>query len=250
MSGMAFTVGDLAKLTGVTVRALHHYDELGLVVPSQRSAAGYRLYGDADILRLQQVLLFRELGLPLDEIAAVLDDPDYDSIDALRRHREVLVAKRARLDAMLVALDATISTPNEGKTMKPDDVKTMFDGFDPEDYADEAHQRWGETDSFKESARRTKRYGKPEWEQIKREANAIYTELAQLMTAGAAPTDPRVAAQVEAHRAHIDRWFYPCSHAIHRKLGEIYVADPRFAANIDGYGAGLAQFMRDAFVAG
>jgi MerR family transcriptional regulator, thiopeptide resistance regulator len=245
-----FTVGDLARLTGVTVRALHHYDELGLVVPSQRSAAGYRLYGDADILRLQQVLLFRELGLPLDEIAAVLDDPHYDPIDALRRHREVLVAKRARLDAMLVALDAAISTSNQGKTMQPDDVKTLFDGFDPEAYADEAQQRWGETDAFKESARRTKRYGKPEWEQIKREADAIYTQLAQLMTAGAVPTDPSVAEHVDAHRAHIDRWFYPCSPAMHAKLGEMYVADPRFTANIDRYGAGLAKFMRDAFAAG
>ncbi len=245
-----FTVGDLARLTGVTVRALHHYDELGLVVPSQRSAAGYRLYGDADILRLQQVLLFRELGLPLDAIAAVLDDPNYDPIDALRRHREVLVAKRARLDAMLVALDAAISTSNRGKTMQPEDVKTLFDGFDPETYADEAQQRWGETDSFKESARRAKRYGKPEWEQIKREADAIYTQLAQLMTAGAAPTDPSVAEHVEAHRAHIDRWFYPCSRAMHAKLGEMYVADPRFTANIDRYGAGLAKFMRDAFAAG
>ncbi len=247
---MAFTVGDLAKLTGVTVRALHHYDELGLVVPSQRSAAGYRLYGDADILRLQQVFLFRELGLPLDEIAAVLDDPDYDPIDALRRHREVLVAKRARLDAMLVALDAAISTPNQGKTMRPDDIKNLFDGFDPDDYAEQAQQRWGETDSFQESARRTKRYGKPEWEQIKRKADAIYTRLAALMAAGAAPDDPAVAAQVEAHRLHIDRWFYPCSTAIHAKLGEMYVADPRFTANLDRHRAGLAQFMRDAFVAG
>src|SRR5689334_20527249 len=97
---MAFTVGDLARLTGITVRALHHYDEIGLVCPSARSPAGYRLYSDADVVRLQQVLLFRELGLPLDEIAQVIDDNTLRE-DVLRQHRDVLVTKRARLDAMV-----------------------------------------------------------------------------------------------------------------------------------------------------
>src|SRR6478609_6708400 len=105
---MAFTVGDLAPLTGVTVRALHHYDEIGLVRPSQRTAAGYRLYDDADVLRLHQVLLFRELGLPLDEIAAAIDEATSQA-DLLRRHREVLVTRRTRLDAMLAALDERLA---------------------------------------------------------------------------------------------------------------------------------------------
>src|SRR6185369_16523131 len=127
---MALTVGELAKLTGVTVRALHHYDEIGLVRPSQRSDAGYRLYIEGDVLRLQQVLLFRELGLPLDEIAGVLDDPDHRRVDTLRRHREVLVGKRVRLDAMVAAIDTALRL-EEGTAMQPDDVKTMFEGFDP-----------------------------------------------------------------------------------------------------------------------
>jgi MerR family transcriptional regulator, thiopeptide resistance regulator len=91
---MAFTVGELAKLTGITVRTLHHYDEIGLVQPSDRSRAGYRLYADGDVLRLQQVLVYKELGLPLDEIAAVLDDPAFSRVGALQRHREALIAKR------------------------------------------------------------------------------------------------------------------------------------------------------------
>src|SRR5690348_9006480 len=134
---MAFTVGELARLTGITVRTLHHYDEVGLVRPSQRTSAGYRMYDDGDVLRLQQVLLLRELELPLDEIAAVLDDPKYRRADALRRHREVLVTKRARLDAMVQALDAALRL-EEGHAMQPDDVKSLFEGFDPEEYADEA----------------------------------------------------------------------------------------------------------------
>src|SRR6187455_905448 len=127
---MAFTVGELSRLTGVTVRALHHYDEIGLVRPSQRTAAGYRLYGDADVLRLHQVLLFRELGLPLEEIAAAIDEAEGQA-ELLRRHREVLVTRRARLDAMLAALDARLATFEEGTTMRPEEVKALFDGFDP-----------------------------------------------------------------------------------------------------------------------
>lgn len=242
---MPFTVGDLARLTGVTVRALHHYDEIGLVRPSRRTAAGYRLYDDADVHRLQQVLLFRELGLPLDEIAAALDAARTRD-ELLRQHRDVLVAKRARLDAMLSALDKALAHLEEERPMQPDDVKDMFEGFDHSQYEDEARERWGETDAYKESARRTKSYGKAEWDQIKRDWGAIYGELADLMRAGAAVSDPRVQALVEQHRLHIDRWFYPCSVAMHKSLGAMYVADPRFAANLDKTGPGFAQFLSDA----
>jgi DNA-binding transcriptional MerR regulator len=245
---MAFTVGELAKLTGITVRALHHYDELGLVVPSQRTDAGYRLYTDADVLRLQEVLVFRELGLPLTEIAAVLADPEHRRGEALRKHRELIVAKRGRLDAMLAAIDAALEI-EEGRAMQDDQVKSLFEGFDHEAYASEAEARWGDTDAYKESARRTKRYGKAEWDAIRREGDAIYVRFAELMREGAVPGDARVRGVVEVHRAHIDRWFYPCSPAMHRGLAELYVADPRFAANIDKLAPGLARFMRDAIVA-
>ena len=242
-----FTVGELAKLTGVTVRTLHHYDELGLVRPSQRSEAGYRLYTDRDVLRLQQVLLFRELGLPLDEIAAVLDDPAFSRGDALRRHREVLVGKRARLDAMLAALDRALI--KEEGPMKPEEVKSLFEGFDPEEYAEEAKQKWGETDAYKESARRTKQYGKAEWDAIRREGDAINVRLVELMREGAGPDDARVREAALAHREHISKWFYPCSREIHRGLAAMYLADPRFTANLDRIAPGFARFLHDAIVA-
>ena len=245
---LALTVGELAKLTGVTVRTLHHYDELGLVRPSQRSDAGYRLYAQADVLRLQQVLLLRELGLPLGEIASVIDDPDYRRADALRRHREVLIGKRVQLDAMVAAIDAALRL-EEGTAMQPDDVKKMFEGFDPAAYEEEAKQKWGETEAYQESQRRTKRYGKAEWEAIQRESAAIYERFAELMREGAAADDARVRGVVEAHRAHIDRWFYPVSRAMHVGLAEMYVADPRFTANIDKVAPGLAAFVRDAILA-
>ncbi len=245
---MACTVGELARLTGITVRTLHHYDELGLVVPSQRTVAGYRLYDDADVIRLQQVLLFRELGLPLDDIARAIDEAG-DRQALLHQHREVLLQKRARLDAMLAALDSALGTLEKGQVMQPDDVKQMFAGFDPSQYEEEARQRWGDTDAYKESARRTRRYGKAEWDQIQTDWQAIYAELAAQMTAGTPVTDPAVQVLVEKHRAHIDRWFYPCSIEMHRGLGQMYVADARFAANLDKVAPGFASYLSEAIAA-
>lgn len=245
---MAITVGELSRLTGVTVRALHHYDEIGLVRPSQRTAAGYRLYDDADVLRLHQVLLFRELGMPLDEIGAALDEATSQH-DLLRRHREVLVTKRARLDAMLSALDARLIAFEKGTPMTPDEMKTLFEGFDPSQYEDEVKERWGETDAYRESARRTKSYTKADWERYKRESEAIGARLVALMQGGAAATDPAVQAAVEDHRLLIDRWFYPCSVAMHHQLGAMYVQDPRFTANLDKLASGYAQYLSDAIAA-
>jgi DNA-binding transcriptional MerR regulator len=246
---MAFTVGELSRLTGVTVRALHHYDEIGLVRPSQRTAAGYRLYDERDVLRLQQVLVLRELGVPLDDIAPAID-ASADRAALLRKHRGMLAEKRGRLDAMLAAVDAALEVLEKDRKMRPEDFKAMFDGFDPTEYEDEAQKRWGNTPAYQESSRRTQQYGKPEWQAIRDESEEIYTRLGQLMQQGAAPSDPAVQAAVEDHRKHIDRWFYPCSSQMHKGLGEMYVADPRFTANLDKKGgAGFAQFLRDAIAA-
>lgn len=245
---MAFTVGELARLTGITVRALHHYDEIGLVVPSQRTAAGYRLYDDKDVIRLQQVLLFRELGLPLDEIAFAIDEAGTRD-ELLRKHREVLIAKRSRLDAMLSALDSALATLEKGQAMQPDDVKHMFEGFDHSQYEEEAKQRWGDTDAYKESTRRTKKYGKAEWDQIQADWQKLYADLAALMKTNTPVGDPAVQALVEAHRAHIDRWFYPCGVEMHKGLGAMYVQDARFAANLDKVAPGFAQYLSDAIAA-
>jgi hypothetical protein len=125
----------------------------------------------------------------------------------------------------------------------------MFDGFDPAAHEAEARQRWGGTDAYKESAKRTQAYGKAEWQEIRQESDAINARLRDLMQQGAAPSDPAVQAAVEDHRRHIDRWFYPCSKEIHRGLGEMYVADPRFTANLDQVVTGFARFLRDAIAA-
>lgn len=241
---MAFTVGELSRLTGVTVRTLHHYDEIGLCRPSQRNAAGYRLYDEADVLRLQQVLVLRELGMPLTEIAAAIDgEPDRAAL--LRKHRAALVEKRGKLDAMLAAVDHALRHLEKGTTtMQPDDVETLFTG-----YEEEAKQRWGHTEAYAESARRTKGYTKEDWARYKAEAAEVGERIAALMRAGKPVTDPEVQAAVEDHRLLIDRWFYPCSVEMHRALGAMYVADPRFTENLDKLGAGYAQYLSDAIAA-
>jgi MerR family transcriptional regulator, thiopeptide resistance regulator len=246
---MAFTVGELSRLTGVTVRALHHYDEIGLVRPSQRSAAGYRLYSDEDVLRLQQVLVLRELGVPLDDIAGALDDAT-DRAAPLRRHRQALLEKRGQIDQMVTAVDVALRALEEGtQKMRPEDFKQLFDGFNPEDHEEEARQRWGNTEAYKESTRRAQQYGMPEWEAIKRESEEIYARLRALMEQGAAASDPAVQAAVEDHRRHIARWFYPCSKEAHHGLGEMYIADPRFTATYEKVAPGFARFLRDAIAA-
>lgn len=246
---MAFTVGELSRLTGVTVRTLHHYDEIGLVRPSQRTAAGYRLYSDDEALRLQQVLVLRELGVPLNEIGDAIDAAG-DRAALLRKHRAQLAAKRTRLDAMLAAVDAALDVLERGTQMTQDDWKAMFDGFDPAAHEAEASERWGNTPAYKESARRTQTYGKAEWQAIRDESEAIYARLGELMQRGALASDPAVQAAVEDHRKHLERWFYACSVQMHKGLGEMYVADPRFTATLDGKVApGFALYFRDAIAA-
>jgi MerR family transcriptional regulator, thiopeptide resistance regulator len=246
---MALTVSQVAEIAGVSVRTLHHYDEIGLLRPSGRSAAGYRLYNDADLARLQQVMFFRELEMPLQEIRKALSDPEFDIAAALRMQRQLLSEKAARLHGLLSAVDAALARLGNEEPMTREEMIQMFDGFDPSAYETEVEQRWGQTEAYQESRRRTARYSKRDWEAIKSEANATFARLADLMTAGIAPDSSEAMDAAEAHRQHIDRWFYPCSPAFHRGLGRLYVDDPRFTANLDKTTPGLAAYAAAAFAA-
>jgi DNA-binding transcriptional MerR regulator len=239
-------VGEVAELARVTVRALHHYDELGLLSPSGRSEAGYRLYSYTDLTRLQEILIWRRLGFSLAEIRALLDDPRYDRVGALERQREVIGREIERLGALAGAVDAAIDAELKGIRLQEDG---MFEGFDPTDYEDEARERWGNTEAYRESARRAQRYGDAEWADIRREAEEIVHELASLLRAGEPADGERPRGLAERHRRHISRWFYPCSPEMHRGLGEMYVADERFARNYEREAGGLAAYFRDAIVA-
>jgi hypothetical protein len=133
--------------------------------------------------------------------------------------------------------------------MTKEEMFEVFGDFDPSKYEDEVKERWGDTDAYKESKKRTARYRKQDWEKIKAEGQEIGEQFAALMTAGVKASDKRAMEVAEKHRLHIDRWFYPCSHQMHRGLGEMYVADARFTQNIDRIKPGLAQYWRDANVA-
>jgi len=244
---MAFTVGKVARLAGVSVRALHHYDEIGLVRPGGRSEAGYRLYEPADLERLQQVLFFRELGLPLEEIGRILTDPQFDRRGALLMQRQLLAEKAKRLDAMIQAVNAALAAHERGETMGGEEILQPFAGCQPAQYEDEARERWGGTAAYRESRRRTRRYTRQDWEAMQAEGDRFSQELAAALAAGLAPADPRVTALAERHRGFIAKWFYPCPPAMHRGLGELYVADARFAQNFERLRPGLARYVRDAF---
>lgn len=246
---MALTVSQVARLAKVSVRALHHYDEIGLLSPSERSEAGYRLYTQADLQRLQQVLFFRELEFPLEEIRRILGDPSFDLRSALRMQRQLLSERSARLDALLGAVDSALDALEKGKTMDQEKMFEAFGDFDPAKYEAEVKERWGDTEAYKESARRTKGYTKQDWQEMKAELERIQQALGALVGAGRAPNEPAAMDLAEQWRQHISKWFYPCSYAMHRGLGEMYVSDSRFMENIDRVKPGLARFTRDAILA-
>jgi len=240
-----YRVADVARLSGVSIRALHHYDAIGLLIPTGRTDAGYRLYTDADLLRLQQILIQRELGFPLEEIKRSLDDPRFDHRRSLVGQRQRLEAKARALGEMLRAVDAALAVVGpdpQGGTM---DMKELFGGFDPSVHEAEVEQRWGGK-TLDESKRRVKAYTADDWKRQQAEQGAIYAEAAAAMRSGVDPVSPAVMDIAERHRLSIDKWFYPCSRAMHAGLAEMYEADERFRATIDKAGDGLTTFLAAA----
>ena len=242
----SWKVSEVAKLAHVTVRALHHYDEIGLLVPSERLPNGYRLYGQADLERLQQILLLRGLGFALDAIGDLLDAPDHDRLSAMRAQREVLAGQVKQTEAVIRAVDRVLKALQEGKTMSNEEMFEGFDSFDSGPYAEEARERWGDTDAYRESRRRAKQYTKADWARMKEESEEPAQALLALMQAGRKPTDPEAMDAAERARLHIDRWFYPCSREFHANLAAMYEADARFGDNYERRAPGLRDFVVSA----
>jgi MerR family transcriptional regulator, thiopeptide resistance regulator len=241
-----YTVGRVAALSGVTIRTLHHYDEVGLLSPGGRSAVGYRIYEDRDLERLQRILFYRELGFTLNEISTIVDDPRTDALGHLRRQRGLLNERIERLSAMVDAIDYEMEARTMDIPLTPEERLEVFGEFRPEDYAEEAEQRWGQTAAYKESQRRVASYKREDWQRLKAEEKEIRARLAAALESGLAPDSEEAMAAAEAHRQHINRWFYECDYEIHRRLTEMYVSDERFRSNYDTQTPGLAVFIRDA----
>ncbi|MGX1564024.1 MerR family transcriptional regulator [Streptomyces sp. NPDC055506] len=246
---MSYSVGQVAGFAGVTVRTLHHYDDIGLLVPGERSHAGHRRYGDADLDRLQQILFYRELGFPLDEVAALLDDPEADPRAHLRRQHELLTARIEKLSKMAAAVEHAMEARSMGIDLTPEEKFEVFGDFDPDRYEDEVRERWGGTDAYRQSQERTASYTKEDWKRAGERFDAIHRHMAGLMADGTPADSVPAMDTAEEHRRFIAGTYYDCSHETHTGLGEMYVADPRFTATYDAIRPGLAVYLRDAILA-
>ena len=242
------SVGDVARLAGVTVRTLHHYDRIGLLSPSERTAAGYRLYGEDDLDRLHAVLAYRELGFALDDVAALLDGAA-EPLAHLRRQHGLVRSRIEQLHRLLAGLEKEMEAQMTGMRLTPQERFEVFGDADPEQYADETHERWGDTDAYRESRRRTSAYGKDDWVAIKAEGQAVTRRFGELLTAGVPATAAEAGDAVRAHREHITRWFYDCTPQMQRGLAQMYVEDERFTRHYEEVAPGLAQYVQDCVLA-
>ena len=240
--GGMYTVKQLSKLAGVTPRTLHHYDAIGLLKPSHVGENGYRYYGEESLLRLQQILLYRELDLPLVEIKKITGRRDFDVLGALQSHKDALRDQVTRLNRLLATVDNTIQHL-KGET--PMNDKGLFEGFSEEEQeklAQEAEQMY-DPETVRESNRKWKAYPAVKKEAILKESKVIYTDMIAVIPKGADSKEAQVI--VERWRKHMDYFWTPKLDQL-VPLAEGYVNDPRFKANFDKMHPALAEFMRDA----
>lgn len=234
-------IGELAQVTGVTVRTLHHWEELGLV-RAGRAPNNYRDYAAEDVARVRSVAAWRELGLSLEEIRGLLAGGA--TTRQLEEHRARLVAEAARIAVMTDAVTRALEARSMGIELDPAEVVEVFGEADPSQHAAEAREHWGETAAYAESQRRTSGYGKADWLRMRAEQEDLEQRMAAAMLAG---HDGIALAQ--EHQALISRWFYDCNDEIHLGLAELYLADERFREHYDSRAPGLAQWLHDAIAA-
>jgi DNA-binding transcriptional MerR regulator len=226
----SYTVQQLATLAGVSVRTLHLYDELGLLKPARRTESRYRVYGDNELLRLQQILLYKELDVPLQQIGRMLDDPEFDILEALKRHKEALRERRGRLDTLLNTIETTITHLEQGEAlMTPEQLYEGLPKETAEAYHREASERWGS--AVKRSEAALKNMGKTEFEELKHTMKITWNTLFTLRNED--PTSDDVQRHIEQHYI-ITRKFWGTAHwqdnqaEAFKGLGQMFVDDPRF----------------------
>ena len=237
-------ISRVAKLTGVTVRTLHYYDEIGLLKPSQVTEAGYRVYDDADLEVLQQILFFRELDFSLEDIRKIMQNPAYEKESALRKQRELLEQKRSRLDSLISLVDKTLKGERDMSFRQFDTTEIEAA---KKKYAEEAKRRWGDTAAYVEYEKRTSHAGDAQQKMLDDEGAMLLREFGR--NRSLAPDSPEAQALVKKWQDYITAHFYTCTKEILSCLGQMYVGDERFTQHIDGYGAGTAAFMSAAIEA-
>lgn len=243
-----YTVKQLAKLAGVSVRTLHHYDQLGLLEPSKRTGAGYRLYGESELLRLQQIMFYRELDLSLERIAVILDDPDFEVLQALESHKHALEERRRRLSVLLETIDKTILKLKGGPVMLTNEE--LYEGFPKGNtYREEAIAKWGR-ETVEDSEQKLRKLSKAELNRMKGEFGLIRTELGALMHLDVA--DRRVQTVIQRHFELIEKfWGDSVSDRLeaYKGLAKLYVDDERYTQTADGKAdPGYAAFISKAMI--
>ena len=240
---MKLKIREFARLTGVSVRTLHFYDEIGLLKPSSVDEQnGYRFYDEQTLMRMQEILFYRELNFSLKEIRMILSSPDYDKQNALKEQKHLLTLKKERLERIILSLDSA---------MKGEIVNmNVFDNSEFEEkrneYAKEAREKWGDTAAYKEYAEKTADYSEDKHKQVNSAMDERIAEFADCKRNGFAPESQKTQALVKKWQDFITENYYTCTKEILVGLGEMYVADERFQKNIDRHGDGTAQFMSDA----
>jgi DNA-binding transcriptional MerR regulator len=237
---------EVARMSGVTSRTLRHYDEIGLLPPAGLAGNGYRYYEQDQLLRLQQILLLRELDLGLNEIATIVNQ-QRDPVTALRGHYQRLLRERDRLEVVARTVARTIDelehqegAPGMTKINRPEN---LFEGFDPSQYDDEARERWPQ--QWEQSKQFTDTLSSEDTERMQREQTAAMIRMAEFMAAGKHVCDADVQAEVDAAYQAICQMWTPNAVAF-KNLGQMYVDDPRFTATYDQIALGLAEYYRDA----
>jgi len=226
------SIGQMAKEAGISTRTLHHYDEIALLHPSHRANNGYRFYSDSDSQRLHDILFYRAIGFSLNEIEHLLEVSSMERQQLLWQQREQLIEHMDRLERMRVQLDDALSVKDnaqnkERSEMKEENRFDVFDGFDPDRHSAEAEKKWGGTDAYKESARRTKSYSEEDWKRYRCESDQLNQEMVKLMGEGCQADSGQAQEVAEKMCLLFDQWFYPCSREMHANLGEMYVTDER-----------------------
>lgn len=235
-------------MVGISVRTLHYYDQIGLLKSDTITTAGYRLYTEKDLEKLQQILFFKELDFSLKEIKNIIENPGFDRKHALNNHKNLLLQKKERLEKIINTVEKTINSIEGGKGMNK---KEMFDGFDISEienykskYAKEVREKYGNSEAYKESEIKTSKYTKEDWNNIRESGNLIFEKLSKLMDKP--KESPEVQAVIEEWRGYITNNFYNCTPEIFRSLGQMYVYDERFTNFIDKTKLGLANFFSKA----
>ncbi|MFF4219253.1 MerR family transcriptional regulator [Streptomyces nondiastaticus] len=225
---MSYSVGQVSAFARVTVRTLHHYDKAGLLSPSERSHAGYRLYSDADLARLQQILFYRELGFSLDEIAAIFKEPQANAVEHLRARQRQLSEEIARLQRLAEVAERAIEVQQTGVSLTPEERFEVFGEitFDLS-YATEAERKWAHSEGRREAMARAAAHTKEDWRRLMGEATAWRAELLAAFDDGEPSNGERAMDLAEEHRLHISRWFTTCPPDMHRRIADDFVADPR-----------------------